>query len=611
MDNEEIKKVLESVDIVEVISKYIPLTTKGKSLVCKCPFHDDHDPSMSISRDKQLFKCFTCGTGGNAITFVQKYENIPFREALEKVADMGGVTISKHQNQHSEPQMGDYAKRTCALNKEVANYANYTLRTQQGQDAMRYLHARGFTDDAIHRFNFGFIPDKLQLNEFLLKKGFNEVEIAQAGILDFEHKCPWEKRLLMPIMDRKENVIGFTSRRIYKNDTPKYINSNTSEVYNKSTSLYNIQNALQHNPSREVILVEGSMDVTAMDLAGHSNTVASLGTALTIEQAKYIKSLGMTPRICYDGDSAGRNATLKAWKVFQSIGVQPNITTLPYGKDPDELYRTQPMQLEECLLEKNNIYDFKLKTIPSFQNFQEKQEYINDFISTLSNEQNALYHEEYLSQLSQKVDISIETLKKRFKDIHHVPTNKVTKKIQSQQPKNSKKALINVNIKDQMEYKKEVRTNYDAPHEQEHVTAFDQSHELNREDILKKYIFIKGPVFETTITCLQKEVQTNVARTLCKEAIDSICETNRIAHTNTESVAFLHTNTNFPHIHLQVWQKEPFLPNYNVTEDFVSKLQNKLNMVLSKPIDYTSNPLIKQVLEAELEEIPFSNTISI
>lgn len=607
MDNIDVNHILEKVDIVDIISRYIPLTSKGKSLVGVCPFHDDHDPSMYVSREKQIFKCFTCGTGGNAIKFVQTYENITYRQAIEKVADIAGIAIKK--TTVPEIDVDPMMQRMYMLNQHIADYANYMLQNTTSTDVSAYLQERQITLPSQDKFQLGYIQDSSKLVNFLLKKGFTSEELENSKVFNEKGRCLFEKRLLMPIGDLKSNIIGFTSRKIINDASAKYINSADSSIYDKSHSIYNIHNAVMQNSTHEVLLVEGTMDVIGLDQAGFKNAIATLGTALTLDQAKQIKELKLKPKICYDGDNPGRNATLKAVDTLQKVGIQPSIVILPNGVDPDELYKSDLDLLKKLIHEDNNVFDFKLRTMPSFQNFQEKQLYINEFLTSLSQEHDVLYHEEYLTLLSQKTDISYETLKRKFQESYKATpktAHQVAKKVVHQQAKTSKKALINVKIKDSMEYKKEVHSNYDVPHAQESVMAFDQKNILDRTDVLKKYIYLKGPVFETTITCLQKDVDQSLAKSMCAEAVDAICMNNCISHANSEYLAYLHTNTNFPHIHLQVWQKEPFLANYKVSEDFVKTLQNKIDKVLSTPLDYMKNPLIAQTehdMDLDIEEI--------
>ncbi len=606
------KDVLSKVDIVDVIRSYIPIQTKGKSLKAICPFHDDHDPSLSISREKQIFKCFTCGTGGDAIRFVQLYENISFKEALEKVArDFAHMEIKPSQTQE-KPKFTDKEMRWFQAHETAASYANYCLRTEAGKEALSYLTNRHMDMDRIDQYQIGYIPDEKQFHAFLNSKGFSDQELKDAGILEENGRCMFQHRIVFPIKNIHNRICGFTSRRIHEDGTAKYINSRESNIFQKSQLMYHLPEALK--TGRNVFLVEGTMDVAGLSRIGNNSGIAPLGTALTKEHVQGLKHAKANVTLCYDGDKAGRQATIKNYHIMKQAGVTPKIVIMPDGVDPDELSMKDPKRLEELLSKGNTIYDFYLKTMPQFENFQEKQEFILNYMKDLIQE-DILMQEEYLKRLSDKVDYDLQSLKTKM---HSMKPSEATKKMvrkEYQKPQNSSKqkpiqkkdkALIRQNVKDRMEFKKEVRINYDRlANEQGKVTVFDNDKVIqNRSEILEKYLYVNGPVLDAQITLLEGHDQADFhAQAVCEETIKAFCEENKIAKANINYIAFLHKDTTYPHVHLQIWQKEPYLAKYEINNNFFKHLQSQINEVMEKPVDYTNNPLIAEEMESMFEDI--------
>lgn len=600
------KEILAKVDIVDVISRYVPVTTRGKTLKAVCPFHDDHDPSMCISRDKQIFKCFTCGTGGNAITFVQKYENISYWEALEKVAGFAGIQVEKRSY---APVIPEEHMRLYKLNQEVANFANYSLKTEDGKPGADYLSTRSISSEACDRYDLGYIADTRQLVNFLSKKGYTEIDMKRAGILNDQEKCFLEHRIGFPIKTKEGYIAGFTARKVLANDPyGKYMNTAENEIFKKSELLFHLSDALKLNRDHEVILNEGTLDVIGLERAGMNNAIAPLGTAFTEQHAKILKQLKLSACICFDGDHAGRNATVKAFHILKQAGVPYRIAILPDGMDPDDLSKQDPEKLKEVLSEKNNIYDFWLKTMPSFQSFEDKQAFIINYMKSLATE-NILFHDEYLHQLSQKTSLEYATLKQQFQSVvGDKPMLQERGKTQKEpvverKQIDGKKSLLQFDIKQRLEYRRELNKKFDMPKQKDAVIAFDQDQVLNRSAILEKYIFLKGSVFDATITCLKEDNIDFKAQSLCKSAVKSFCEENKIAKANINYIAYLHKDTSYPHIHLQMWQKEPYLSQYHVTSQFQENLQKTVDQVLSTPVDLSVNPLIEQEINEAVNDV--------
>ncbi len=597
----DVNEVLAKVDIVDVIGSYIPIQVSGKALKAVCPFHDDTNPSLSISREKQIFKCFSCGTGGNAITFVQKYEQIPFKEALEKVA----VEFA-HMDVKREPIKAKYDPQTMRLfqlHKEVSAYANYCLHTDAGKEALKYLSDRRLSMEQIDNSMIGYIHDGAKLYDFLIQKGYTDTEIERSGVFQ-DKRCMFAKRIVFPIQNSEGYDCGFTSRRIHDDHTVKYLNSRESDLFQKNKLFYHLTAALNNNPKRSLILVEGTMDVSGLERIGNTQGIASLGTALTSEHAELLKKLRSEITICYDGDAAGRTAAVKSYRVLRDAGVSVKIAVLPKDMDPDEYSLQDPEQFKATLANAGNLYDFYLKTMPSFPSYADKHAFILNYLKDLVKE-DVLMQEEYTNQLSEAVHMNPSVLKERMQAMLPDDQPQKAEKSLKESPKKAavkadkrgqaKKALLKQTVKNKMEFKKEVTKNFDRLVESNQVIAFDQDRVLERSDILEKYLFTKGPVLETQVTVLEdKELCDFRAQAICEEAVKVICNENKIPKANINYIAYLHKDTAYPHIHLQVWQKEPYLSKYAVGNHFFQQLQQQIDEVMNKPLDLSKNPLIAE-----------------
>lgn len=340
ISDEDISAVRSRADIVDIIGRYLPLVKKGKSMSAVCPFHDDHDPSLSISQDKQIYKCFVCGNGGNVFTFVQNYENISFQQAVVKVAEMIGyplhVNVSDFQEKKDPRKEGLFR---CL--SEAIRYMSFQLNAQEGKAALEYLNQRGLYKEIIEKFEIGWNGPNDQVTRFLKAKSFPESDmlacnlarLSERGISDVFYN-----RITFPIHDSLGNPIGFTARSMDPDALSKYINTNETELYIKGNTLYNYHRAKAvAKKEGRLIVVEGVMDVIAFARAGINHVVATLGTACTKEQIRLMKQCSNRIVLCYDGDKAGRKATLKAAKLMQQAGIEVSVMQNKTGLDPDEI----------------------------------------------------------------------------------------------------------------------------------------------------------------------------------------------------------------------------------------------------------------------------------
>lgn len=341
ISEDDIKAIRQQADIVDVMSRYITLEKKGKDYKAICPFHDDHDPSLSISTDKQIFKCFVCGTGGNVFTFVQKIENISFLEAVCKVAELIHYPLHMDTSQF-QPKIDENQPLYDCVQSYI-RFLTYELQSENGESVKRYLSHRKINEDIIKRFEIGYAPESSRSVKYLKAKGFNEQILTDTGLIrthDLDTYAVFDNRLMIPIHDENGNPVGFTARRLNEDkDVAKYINTSETKIYHKGHLIFNYHRAKEFaKKNKRCILVEGAMDVIAFEKADIHESIACLGTACTKEQITLLKRLNVPLVVCYDGDRAGKAATYKFGKLAVDYGLNFSIVKNTTGKDPDEIF---------------------------------------------------------------------------------------------------------------------------------------------------------------------------------------------------------------------------------------------------------------------------------
>lgn len=341
ISEDDIKAIRQQADIVDVMSRYITLEKKGKDYKAICPFHDDHDPSLSISTDKQIFKCFVCGTGGNVFTFVQKIENISFLEAVCKVAELIHYPLHMDTSQFQPKVDQNQPLYDCV--QSYIRFLTYELQSENGESVNRYLSQRKINEDIIKRFEIGYAPESSRSVKYLKAKGFNEQILTDTGLIrthDLDTYAVFDNRLMIPIHDENGNPVGFTARRLNEDkDVAKYINTSETKIYHKGHLIFNYHRAKEFaKKNKRCILVEGAMDVIAFEKADIHESIACLGTACTKEQITLLKRLNVPLVVCYDGDKAGKAATYKFGKLAVDYGLNFSIVKNTTGKDPDEIF---------------------------------------------------------------------------------------------------------------------------------------------------------------------------------------------------------------------------------------------------------------------------------
>ena len=411
----EIEQIRKSANIIDIISSYIPLTQKGKNYFGVCPFHEDHSPSMSVSEEKQIYKCFSCGAAGNVFTFVSEYENVKFLEAVKIVADKCGI-----------PFHGTITKERPKVNKEeyeimslALKFYQNNLQSTEGKAAKEYLKKRALDETVIKEFDLGLaLGGNVSLNKLLLSKKYSTDTLIKLGLVN-EHdgyiNDIFKYRIMFPIHDLDGNVVGFTGRIYENNDQAKYINSKESVIFKKGQILFNYHRAKSEiKRKKEVILVEGNMDAIRMYSSGIKNVLALMGTSLTKEQVSIIKSLRANIILMFDNDNAGEIATYQNGTILEEAGLNPQIVRISGPKDPDEyIIKNGAHALMENIRSPISFLDFKLKYFKKDKDLSKVDDlanYIKEIIKDLKNLPDELTRELTLKRISEDYDVSLDLL---------------------------------------------------------------------------------------------------------------------------------------------------------------------------------------------------------
>ena len=427
LSEQEISQIRAKADIVDVIGRYVPLTRKGNSYKCVCPFHDDHDPSMSIAADKQIYKCFVCGAGGNVFMFVQNYEKISFIEAVYKVAEYAGVTLEHTLD--VTPRIKD--PHLQALHKacrEAIEFTHYQLDTLDAKNVKEYLMRRNITEEIIKRFEIGYNPMDDALYRFLHAKKHADDDLVSAGLVrvtSLGMKDVFSHRIMIPIHDEFGEPVGFTARRVAENEEAKYINTTETDIYKKGNLIFNYHRAKQEaRKAKKAYLVEGAMDVLALEKVELHNAVATLGTAMTKEQLRLLQLLHVPIVVCYDGDKAGRNATYKFGKMAREAQLPFEIVDNKYGLDPDEVIDVYGKDELRALLDKTISWiDFLFEYLLgryNLDNYSQKKEFAQEMSLEIQALQDDFEKQSYFIRLREltEFDMQVEQPKEERRAIH-------------------------------------------------------------------------------------------------------------------------------------------------------------------------------------------------
>ncbi len=388
IDKNEILNISNKADIVDIIESYITVTKKGKNFISICPFHSDTNPSMVISREKQIFNCFSCNTGGNVFTFVMKYENVSFKEAIKIVADKIGYAL----NTNNLKTFDKYDKEYNIMNLSEKFYIN-NLNTKDGINAKKYLSERGITDEIIKLFKIGFATgEKDSLINFFKNQNINLKDLEKLGLINVSGISNYDffqDRILFPIANMSGQVVGFSGRLYKQSEAAKYVNSKETEIFKKSNILYNYHNAKNGvRDAKKVIVVEGFMDAIKMVAYGIKNVIATMGTALTNEHISALKKLNVPIILLFDSDNAGEEATLKNGFNLLKEKCSVEVIRLSDAKDPDEYIEKFGIKaLENNISKPLKFLDFKINTLKNNYNLESSDElalFIKEVIKVLN-----------------------------------------------------------------------------------------------------------------------------------------------------------------------------------------------------------------------------------
>lgn len=401
--------------IESLMGSYTNLIRRGRNYVCLCPFHSEKTPSCTVYPETQSFYCFGCGAGGDVITFVMKSENLEYIEAVKFLAERSGVSMP------DEAQNNDYSRlkaRVLEMNRTAARYFFETLtKSPDGEKGRRYFAERQLSKKTIVKYGLGYAPDDWhRLHYYMNKQGYSDDELVTAylcarsskgGVYDI-----FRDRVMFPIIDLRGNVIAFGGR-IIDGTGPKYLNSADTPVFKKSRNLFSMNYAKKSDEKR-LILAEGYMDVISINQAGFENVVATLGTALTPEQARLMKQYADEIIICYDSDSAGQNATHKAINLLSEAGAETRIIKMEGAKDPDEFIKKfGTVRFKQLLDRADGAIDFELRKCAAGLDLETDQgriNYLKNCVGVLAAINSPIEREVYISKLAKENDIKRETI---------------------------------------------------------------------------------------------------------------------------------------------------------------------------------------------------------
>ena len=439
MNNELANEIRSKCDIVDIIGERIPLVARGKNFFGVCPFHDDSNPSMCVSREKQIYTCFSCHATGNVFTFLMNYEHMDFRETLRYLGEKVGVDVSSihiaKKNTKFDPFYDAYSFSL--------KYFQNNLLSKVGVDARNYLAKRNIDDSVIKEFEIGLSLDTSDdLTKLLTSKKYDLASLNQIG-LSSDARDVYIDRIMFPLYDLTGRVVGF-SGRIYKdNGLNKYLNTKETPIFKKGQLLYHYHIAKEEcRLKKSVIVMEGFMDVIRASTIGVRNTVALMGTALTHEQLQLLKRLSNNIILCLDGDDPGVHATLSIGDMLLEEGLEPKILVLPNPDDPDSFILHQGKDKFLGLLDSAVTFnDFKLRKLKETVDFRSEEEtakYINQVLIEAAKVQDPIRVEIMLKKLAKEFDLSYNTLEMRFREIEK-PKPKTPKVVVTYQKKKKTK----------------------------------------------------------------------------------------------------------------------------------------------------------------------------
>lgn len=417
MKNDEFIYRLRNANPIEtVMGSYVQLIRRGRNYVCSCPFHSEKTPSCTVFTDNQSFYCFGCGSGGDVITFTMKIENLSFTEAVKLLAQRSGLEIP--ENNSADSRIAQRRTRIYEMNRIAANFFYINLIKGDDKAGLSYFADRKLLPQTIKKYGLGYAPDSWdKLTKLLSSKGYSNDEITDAWLGARSKKGSiydiFRKRVMFPIVDLRGNIIGFGGR-VLDGSQPKYLNTSQTPVFEKGSNLFSM-NFAKNAETKRIILCEGYMDVIAVNQAGFENAVATLGTAITPNQARLISHYAEEVVIAYDSDNAGQKASQKAINHFSDVGIRTRIIRMEGAKDPDEYIKKFGVDRFRMLLDgSSDAIDFMLDKCEAGIDLNTEMgqvEFLNKASKILAGIESPLEREVYISRTSKKCDIPVQVLK--------------------------------------------------------------------------------------------------------------------------------------------------------------------------------------------------------
>lgn len=416
-----LNEILSRIDIVELISEYLPLKRSGRGYTALCPFHHEKTPSFIVSRQKQIFHCFGCQAGGNAFGFLMKYDRLEFPEAVETLAKRAGVIILRDERQIKNQGISQELHK---INEIAADFYSNVLRSPEGAAALNYLKKRGMSPETIRAFRLGYAPDKWDgLLNYLRSKNIPLSLIEKAGLIIAKDNQGYydrfRQRIIVPISDARNRVIAFGAR-VLDNSLPKYINSPETAVYSKSKTLFGLNLSKEAIITQDcAVIVEGYFDLIAPFQAGITNIAASCGTALTTEQARLLKRYSRNIVMIYDADDAGQSATMRSLELLVEEDMNVKVVRLEKGYDPDGYIRhSGPEEFKALIIGAKDSVDYMLDTLKAKYDptdISQKARIASEILPLVAKFKNEILKSEYLKKLSRELRVSESSLTAEIK----------------------------------------------------------------------------------------------------------------------------------------------------------------------------------------------------
>lgn len=423
-----IEELKQKNDIVSVISKYIPLEKKGRNFWGRCPFHHEKTPSFAVNPQNQFYHCFGCSSSGDVIKFIREIESVEFLEAVEILCKNSGLKMPETKFTGTDTEANKKKKeRLLFLLKDCANFYYAALMDKSGEKALNYFLNRGITKEFITKFGLGYCPDYGSSINYLRNKGYTDEEISESGVAGKKEERLYDvlgERLIFPILNGFSEVIAFGGRIFEKAGFAKYRNTEITRLFNKSKSLYGI-NLVKKQKQKEgltgLIIVEGYMDAIAMHQAGFNNTVASMGTSLTLEQARLVKRFSEDVFICYDGDAAGQKATIRGLDILKSEGLNVKVISVPDNLDPDDyIFKNGADAFNRLIDAAELLVDYKLSNLlkeNDIKTSEGKRKFVKEALIVAADSDSKAEQEDLLKRIRDISGITYESLSRDLEGV--------------------------------------------------------------------------------------------------------------------------------------------------------------------------------------------------